>query len=678
MAKSQKFNKVVIPAIGASDESRKASWLQSEYSSHVWTVCDKHDHTAISKIDFRKMLADGRMLHTVPALYASVKEFAWWVRDKRFSKIESATTHVTLVGKLMTISHALSLRGIFSFLDVDPFTIDELVEETAYGFEGLLHASERVEHWIAETRRTRGEDAFRQMSDAATSRLNALAVFAECNLPASVRHVPRVSQLLINLAFDVGILPHKSDVVAAELPEPKVITTTSLAQYLSIFEIMYAMRRRMAAETITFSPFPDSNAAEKARVRGASSSRTKTPPPHMALKLMEFAARYIQDYSDLARIKDATPSETRQLLMACWIAVATFTARRSKEISSLDDDYEDGETPSGGCLRGNDETGWYLHIHIVKTLKEKSWIPVPVMVVRAIEILRVISADARKVSGDKYLFMRSTIEGRAQRFRPSKALDKFADIAGARDEGLTISTAPWHWAPHQFRRFFCVLYFYRWEGASIEVLSHFLRHFDIEMTRRYVESDPKLASIFTDVQWGFRRNLANTITSGEREVSGAAGDRLKMQEARVRERLNDKLSIVAPERVGAWIDLFMQQEAMVVTPKSWVTCTCPRTAQAASIAACRVRGNSVVGAEGPDFAHAEPAVCGGCPHAMHERGKGQVLSDEIEHLKAAKQRSGCLQTIFGELVAARLVKLEAVHESSYLTASALTGRKGLP
>ncbi|WP_170849786.1 tyrosine-type recombinase/integrase [Tardiphaga sp. OK245] len=592
------------------------------------------------------------------------------MRDKRFSRIDTATTQKNYISGLLNIAHALSWRGKFSFLDLDAFTLEDFVEEACFGADALLHASERLENWVQENRRDHGDDAVRRMVDPVTMRLLPHLIFKECNLPPTVGGLPRVAQILTNLAFDIGVPPPIDGTTASDLPALEPLTQTSIGRYLVPLELMYAMRRKMDAETITFPPFPDVGANEMAKVRGKASSRTKTPPPEMALKLMEYAACKIRDYSDLDRIKSATASETREVLTACWIAVATFTARRFKEIYALEDDFVGGETPSGGCLHGSDASGWYLHIHIVKTLKEKAWLPVPLMVVRAVQILRVISADARETSGKgkKYLFMRSTLGGRAERFRPQSFLDSFANQAGALDEGSIATTAPWHWTPHQFRRFFCVLYFYRWEGASIEVLSHFLRHFDIEMTRKYVEQDPDAASFFKDARWRFERHFSNTIASGERVVSGAAGDRLKLHAKRIKERLTATLSVVSPERVGARLKSFIQQEGMVLTPKPWVTCTCPKTAQAASTAACRLRGNSATGGEGPDFAHAEPTVCGGCPHAVFEQGKRKVLSEEIEHLTAVKERAGCLQTIFGELEAARLVQLEAVHESSFYRA----------
>src|SRR5690606_6932104 len=145
----------------------------------------------------------------------------------------------------------------------------------------------------------------------------------------------------------------------------------------------------------------------------------------------------------------------------------------------------------------------------------------------------------------------------------------------------------WHWHPHQFRRFFAVLYFYRFESGSIEVLSHHLRHFSLEMTRRYITEDAEVAALWTDTEWDYMGQVARSIVSGERSISGSAGERLKKTAKRLIDVFRRKLQVATPERVGASLTLIMQRQGMVLTPKPWVTCSCPRTREAAAKAGCR-------------------------------------------------------------------------------------------
>lgn len=94
------------------DQRRRASWLFTPYSDEVWRVADSDNHGAVTKIDFRYRMHDGRLLAEFDRLYATVKEYAWWVRDPRYSSIDDSQTHCTMVRSLMHLAHALAARGI--------------------------------------------------------------------------------------------------------------------------------------------------------------------------------------------------------------------------------------------------------------------------------------------------------------------------------------------------------------------------------------------------------------------------------------------------------------------------------------------------------------------------------------------------------------------------------------
>jgi len=110
-------------------DSRRAQWLQSDYPSPVWTVADTQDPKNTATIDFRVPLADGRLLTDAPRLYASVKEYAWWLRDPRFSRIDDAKTHASMVRNLICLAHALSYRGVLTFSHLQPFDVLQLTED---------------------------------------------------------------------------------------------------------------------------------------------------------------------------------------------------------------------------------------------------------------------------------------------------------------------------------------------------------------------------------------------------------------------------------------------------------------------------------------------------------------------------------------------------------------------
>ena len=651
-------------ASSSIDERRRAPWLQNAYSEPVWMVADTGDPTRTAKIDFRFRLADGRLLVDAGRLCATVKEYAWWLRDSRYSRIDDAFTHATMVRNLMNLAHALSIRNINSFAHLQPFDLEQLVEECRYGTDAVLHASERVEAYLqglavanAASPAPFGGLPQYVVPSSGVRQMNVHSerVMTACHLPSSASTLPRVAALIARAAKANGLGSRRHP---RELGPLLNVTVQSMQRWLDPLEQLYAMRRRFEAEAISFKPFPR-GAARVAAVKGVGTSRTPTPPPMLALHLLEHAARWIFDHGRTLTTRSSDRSDILRVATACWIVIAAFTARRDKEIDDLRDD----------CLRGDEESGWWLNVYIEKTLQRKEWIPVPSLVARAVEVMRDISTTARNKTGTNNLFQWLRPDDDTTRLDVSQYLDEFATAVQVPLHHPRGGPAvAWHWHPHQFRRFFAVLYFYRFEGATIEALSHHLRHFSLEMTKRYVTQDPEVAMLWTDVEWGYMGYVARSIVAGERSVSGSAGERLKKIAQRLVDMFRRNLHIASPERVGASLALIMQRNGLVLTPKPWVTCSCPRTRDAAITAACR-RQEPEADAVGPDFAWAGPSVCSFCPHAMTEGTRQSFVNAEVFHLEAAsasKLRGG---TLFGVLEEARMVELQQVRDTRYANAS---------
>jgi integrase len=603
--------------------TRLAAWLLCSYESHEWLVADTLDSSRTARIDFRFPLFDGTYLTEATRLYETVKEYAWWVRDPRFSRIDDSQTHATMVQNLMYAAYALSAEGIVSFAHLQPFDIDALVQKFQHGSVGALSALKRIEQYVRELA---GDDpevikpfgGLQEFVVVAPSKgiatLNRAGLLRACNLPVRVASRPAVKELLQRIAKENGL--HPADSKADRTNDSytnKPITTQALARYLDPIEQLYAMRRHVRAEAISFKPFP-LGAAKVAAVKGAETARTATPPPRLALHLLERSARIVLE-SDPASIQLSRDHETvAYTAAACWILIAAFSARRDDEIDSLKLD----------CIGGNITDGWFLRSYIGKTLQREEWIPVPSLVARAVEIMVAVSRSAREAVGSDRLFQWLNPQGQIIKLDIGRYLDGFAATVNVPPH-LVHDGVPkfWHWHPHQFRRFFAILYFYRFEGASIEALSHHLRHFNIEMTRRYVTMDPEVAALWIDVEWGYMGHIARQIVSGERSVSGAAGTRLKRAAKRLTDTFRRRLLVVAPERVGAALANMMLRRGLVLTPKPWVTCSCPRTHDAARTAACRRSEEVAQDVTGPNFANAGPTVCPRCPHGCRRRSKSE-------------------------------------------------------
>jgi hypothetical protein len=683
------------------DHLRQAGWLKCAYSDPVWFVTDNDSDSDVVRINFRYRLADGRCLTEVERLYATVKEFAWFLRDARFSRIEDAWGQRGCVYAQLAIAHALTLRGIESYSHLQRGDVEALVQDLRLGTDGVLHASERLAAHInkiendpeARCRRYKGFPVARSAKGFSKNVLDTSQLLAECNLPKSASYVPRVNWLVATAALRNGMSSY-SRARGAKMPPFRNVTKQHLQRSLDALDLLFAVRHYAQCEVPTFRPFPNGTVKTANRF-GVDTIPTRVPPPALILHLLESSAKWVGTYSQpiiscleelesaealteheveaaLHRCSKGLPREivkklengvspnhflrtaVEMLVTASWILIAAFSARRYGETIDLEQ----------ASLRGNDEEGWWLDCFISKTTKKRELIPVPLVTARAFEILRSISASARADgSTDMYRWQPPaafTGERPAPKaVSPRKLLNAFAHFVDTPLPDDDREPSAWHWIPRQFRRFFAVLYFYRFEGADLVVLSYFLRHFDLETTRGYVTRDAETARIWRDVEKDYVRRLANSIAADKREVSGAMGERLKKLAKLIKGRLEKRL-FVSSEAVGETLHQIMERGGLVITPKAWVTCTCPRTHNAAKKARCRAQQMIDHEVVGPSFADAGPTVCTECRWALMEPTKLGYATDTQTQLETSLNSDNGRGTLFRDLERAQLVGLRRI------------------
>jgi len=687
------------PGVENLDERRSAPWLLSPYSADIWILADAAGSVDERKVDFRYRMADGRCLTECDSLHRTVKEFAWWSHKYSMGR-NSAEYLAARVKALQGVAHALSMAGIRSFADIDGSVIRELSDRCSFGLDGLIQGYERINRYLEELQlRLQVEP----MADGGLPRyvmpdgqifnyVDFGKVLVACNLPKTAVHLPRVRWCIERAARQANLW--KSDTPLAECPSPTRLTASAMARYLVPVEQLFEWRHRIEADTPTFPPFEE-GAHLAAEVRGGPLTRTPTPPPSLALKLLEQAAIWVVDYAPLIlstnaeaskirvadlpkrakhramdKIAEGLPSDgppggpwpvqmrgrargpcpvasfggvVHRLSVACWIVLAGFSARRVKELVCLE----------VGCIRGDAVHGWWLHVYIAKTLQEKQWIPVPGIVALAIQVLTDLSEVARKASGSPRLFQwlspfTNDVELPPTALRPKVHLNDFAERVGASahlaSDGIV---AHWHWSSHQLRRFFAILYFYRFEGAQLEVISHYLRHFNLEMTRVYLTKDPEVQALWLDTEWGYTGDLVREIVAGGRRNTGGMAERLSKAAKRIVKVLRSRLQVVTPERVGTALKLLLENKGVVLTPKPWVTCTCPATERAALTARCRKESRANSGAKGPDFAHAGPGVCARCPWAYINESRKPFIERELKQMERSLAALGTNSMLAG-------------------------------
>lgn len=633
-------------------EERRRSWL-SAYEADRWTVSDTEGQGKSVAIDFDVLMPDGRSLLDHADLCRTAKELTFWLRAGVYTRIDDAARHRQYGQAIIKVCYALVARGFSSFAELRSTDVDQMCEDVAFGTDGLTLLSKRIKEGLAQY----------DNWDAVPSNLKWKGAFDARTINYFFRVPKNWNRTEVNSEIEVANARLNGETMLSVVDvREDPMTIQNIQVFTTVFDASYNLRHVIEAQTLRFRPFPE-GPAQRATALGRESTRTPIPPPELTLRLLEQSTRHLINHGKgiLDRHRSAMQpnssvrknhkknetlrSDIYGLSVACYILIAAFTARRAEEIKTLDRD----------CLHGNDEDGWWLKPYIEKTERGRSWIPIPSIVARAVETLRDLRSDDGQ-PGNVLLFeYLDPVSKKLATLRPETMLNLFAGNIAARDYvSADKEVRQWDWQTRQFRRFFAVLFFYRYKG-QIETLAHHLRHFNLEMTNDYVTLEPDVAKIWAEEVSNFRVDIAKGIVSGRATYSGPAGERLTKYANRVMRVLEKQVTVIS-ETASKALLRYIKRHQMVITPKPWVNCTCPRTEQAAAKAACRKIAGYDANAVGPDFSNAAPTVCPGCPHALIGKEHQQFIDEHLKAMSANVHQSE-EPTIFAELQAANVVTL---------------------
>jgi hypothetical protein len=631
---------------------RTSTWLRSSYFDNVWIIVDTAGEVKERQIDFAVPMADGRLLPDHPKLLATVKELLYWLRSGTYSSMDSSTTHVAYANVLLQLAYGLTARGFNSFSELGPTDIDQICEDAAYGVDGLTRAS----HVLRKALEVYNDWSEVPTTIAQNRSFNLDSVLRAFHLPVKWAQAEIRSELSVTAArFGGWLLASVADAKGT------TITATSILRLTTMFDALFALRTFIEAPTIKFRPFPE-GPSQRAIELGEASNRTPIAHPDHVMNFLEGTIRYIvsnaddvvHDYNkvlaDQAKAKpEGLPvavlvTRVCDLVTACYVLIAAFTARRSGEIKLLNWD----------CVAGNDDDGWWMKIYIEKTSRERTWIPIPSIVAKAVKVLS--SFNNRPEPGEEGLLFQyySPVHKRLVDPSPETHLNSFAKLVGAHEHANDNGEpTAWRWNTRQFRRFFAVLYLYRYRGKK-EAISHHLRHFNLDMANDYLALDPDVDRIWLREYRGFQNQIAREIAGGQTVYAGPMGDRLNKLAKRIREAMAKKVQVVSLEMARVLMRS-MKKQHLVVRPKPWVTCTCPMSASGCSKAACRKARGGSPDEVGPDFAAAGPTVCPNCPWALISQDNIAYIDKELEAMNGAFKVNE--PTIFGELFEAQVISL---------------------
>ncbi|MGR9457143.1 hypothetical protein ACU8V1_14365 [Rhizobium leguminosarum] len=644
---------------GIDPAARRRDWLDS-YEFSKWTLTDSVGSGKPETVDFDVRMADGRSLLQHDDLYRTAKEFGFWMRAGGYSRSCDAVNHKWYIEYMLRLCYGLTARGFTSFAALRSVDIDLICEEAAFGLDGLTSASRRMKSKLAEFK------SWDEVPPELVKRkaFDVVAVGNIYYLPTNWNAVELRSEAY---SATQRLNGNQCSSVADLKEEP--VNWNQISRITRIFDALFTLRNIMECTSISFRPFPE-GASQRAYELGKAATRTPIPPPELALRLMENSTRYLLDHSDhviasynevmkivrsgshVRKRAEAVRRNVNSISVACYVLIATFTARRTEEIKLLE----------RGCLAQNGKNGWWMKVYIEKTEREETLIPVPDIVAKAVKVLRQLSGDG---DGDPKGLLFDYIDPVLKRtvtLAPEEYLNAFAASVSASEyvDRETKETRTWTWLTRQFRRFFAVLFHYRYRG-KISTLAHQLRHFDSQMTNDYVTLDPENSKIWLQEVWNFQVDIARDIVTGQTVYTGPMGKRLNDLVERLRRIFAEKVTVVS-ELAGRALVRQLRKGQHVLTPKRWVTCTCPNNRKGCSKAACRKVAGYQDNDIGPDFSHAGPSVCPDCPFAMIGPENLAYIDEQVARAAAQVKRSKAERTIFGELQAANLIAITGFRE----------------
>lgn len=407
-------------------------------------------------------------------------------------------------------------------------------------------------------------------------------------------------------------------IITEEEDEP--LTKTSIVRILNCFDYLYVYRR-LLDDTITFNPFVGSSPIKRATAIGKAVGRTHSIPIKQGITMIERSIRWVLNYSDdiielvegynqihrrykslsgiipnaAKLLTNFSPKDSgfgapwpltgfnefhtsglwskfqhydgisliksvKYLQVACAVVIASFSARRAREIIGLEE----------GCVKKIDDDYW-MEIFIHKTLQVKDKIPVPEVVDKAINVLERLSKDAREINNDPRIFQFTSALG------SWNANTTYGDFSTNLTEfGLYLDIPEykgerWLFKPHQFRRFFAIIYIHVYSEGSYEALSYHLRHFNIEMTMRYTQDD-EIGAILRYAQKEKTVQIIKDSVLLKTSLAGEFGQRLSEAAKRLYDRLQKTVQIVTEEYFEYRIVKFVERLNLDLNANPWGYC----------------------------------------------------------------------------------------------------------
>jgi len=641
--------------------SRHYSWLHSPFDATAWEISDP---LASHVIDFDWALPDGTRLldqENRPQL-ATIKAYAKGIREGTFAKTIDAYVQKTWVHNLIYILFWMRKRHIRAFKELTEIDIRLLIDDAKFGASRLIDAAGSLTVFF-EIKRSPMELTklpHRILPNGVTMELRTRDILDMAGLPKQFSRDERVAWVMTNFSKKLGFHVRTEDkkYLLDECPEHQVVNKETIRRLLRPLDDLYQMRFAINGDNITFDPFPNGLSTLAASL-GQESGRTPTVPYDLAIGLLDRSARWVINHSEglldfrdsvqqhlqkemasqrpkqlrsfkkslLSRIprfrigkSDIVVSREREgtlflntalryLFLACFILIAALTARRREEILLLEDN----------CI-SKDAEGYWLDVFIVKNQMEKTKIPCPKLVKKAVEVLTRLSKSARLINHSPILAQFTGID-------PSIVLKPDISELNAFASFVAVPSLPdgtkWIFSSRQFRRLFAITYIWRW-GGDVPSLGYMLRHRDLDRVYRYV-LEAESGAIFADSPRYFTYEVMKSLALGKVTMGAPGGDAASAALRELKEDLEIRTKILDVDRLSGAVEQWVDNCHLILRQNPWVFCGCP-TDHPTSEAICR---HGCPGF-GPNPQNASAITCSKCIFAFSLKDINPFCQHELK------------------------------------------------
>lgn len=662
-------------------ESQRFHWLvEGNYDGPSWRVRDdnplspnRHELIRFDLPVYDSLRPDQRCLLTDPEyanLLNPVRRLSQLLRTGKYASCTTAAHQESVTRHANAMISWMILNGIRRYSDLSPDDFEEFSKSIVFGPAFLLKYPERIKQHIQALRENNGKVPTRRIGGEKTPRLDIDAFLLGLGIhPGRARANRHVVHQLLKLSEAEGLYlrPSQIKLLNEPLGEPRTLAEASLRTCFLPWHYLWTMRNDLPGDRIQFNPFQEVSIEQLVKELGRPGGRTKTAPVRQTMELLDHCLMWVFEYaprllnirnqyedlftenlSSYVRLKrlerliseadfpkipgspfsllpgsrylpskgvDFATAVNEFIPAACIVIICAFSARRHREALTI----------RAGCL-SRDGQGWLLETYIEKTLQDWDKTPVNEIVVYAVNILHLWSATARELSGDIRLFQFKRFgEDRTVRFDVGDSIRLFVDF-------LQLSPLPdgsfWVFTPHQFRRFFAIIYFWRYQYGDLAALSYHLRHFNPARTLVYL-TEIELGAIFRQVGKEFTTTILTQAALGERNVSGPFGERFKSTARKLRGHFRRAVKVVSPRLVQRMVERYMEKSNRIIRPVPWGYCVCGTLPHQLKAAKC-LENNPAQERFAPDLSNSSPTTCANCPHHMTEHVFEKFTRDELK------------------------------------------------